>query len=74
MAENIINLVLARMPGAPEGVKGISLFIVPKFLMDENGQCGVRNDFRCASLKHKLGIHGESDPRVALWQWQGRRG
>lgn len=57
MAENIIHLVLARLPDAPEGTKGISLFIVPKFLLDENGNPGERNDVVCASLEHKLGIH-----------------
>lgn len=58
MAENIIHLVLARTPGSPDGVKGISLFIVPKFLVDESGQPGARNDVWCASIEHKLGIHG----------------
>jgi 3-(methylthio)propanoyl-CoA dehydrogenase len=57
MAENIVHLVLARTPDAPEGVKGISLFIVPKFLFDENGKIGRRNDVYCASIEHKLGIH-----------------
>ncbi len=58
MAENIIHLVLARTPDAPPGVKGISLFIVPKFLVNPDGSLGERNDFRCVSLEHKLGIHG----------------
>ncbi|NYT61385.1 acyl-CoA dehydrogenase [Alcaligenaceae bacterium] len=58
MAENIVHLVLARTPDAPKGVKGISLFIVPKFLVDANGALGARNDVWCASLEHKLGIHG----------------
>jgi alkylation response protein AidB-like acyl-CoA dehydrogenase len=57
MTENIIHLVLARLPDAPPGVKGISLFLVPKFLLDENGEAGARNDVRCISLEHKLGIH-----------------
>ncbi len=57
MAENIIHLVLARLPNAPGGVKGISLFLVPKFLLDENGRPGQRNDVYCVSLEHKLGIH-----------------
>ncbi|MFZ5609110.1 MAG: acyl-CoA dehydrogenase [Pseudomonadota bacterium] len=56
-AENIIHLVLARLPGAPPGTKGISLFLVPKFLVEENGALGKRNDLRCVSLEHKLGIH-----------------
>jgi len=57
LAENIIHLVLARTPEAPEGVKGISLFIVPKFLVNEDGAPGERNDVVCASIEHKLGIH-----------------
>jgi 3-(methylthio)propanoyl-CoA dehydrogenase len=56
MADNIVHLVLARTPHAPEGVKGISLFIVPKFLVDEQGSLGQRNDVWCASIEHKLGI------------------
>ena len=58
LAENIVHLVLARTPDAPEGVKGISLFIVPKVLFDEEGRLGKRNDVYCASIEHKLGIHG----------------
>lgn len=58
MASNIVHLVLARLPDAPAGVKGISLFIVPKFLLDEQGQPGELNDVSCVSLEHKLGIHG----------------
>ena len=58
MTENIIHLVLARLPDAPQGVKGISLFLVPKFLLDENGQPGQRNDVYCVGVEHKLGIHG----------------
>lgn len=58
MAENIVHLVLARMPDAPEGVKGISLFLVPKFLVNDDGSLGARNDVYCASIEHKLGIHG----------------
>lgn len=57
MAENIIHLVLARTPDSPKGVKGISLFIVPKFLVNDDGSLGARNDVWCASLEHKLGIH-----------------
>lgn len=56
-ATNIIHLVLARLPGAPEGTKGISLFLVPKFHVNEDGSLGDRNDLRCVSLEHKLGIH-----------------
>ena len=57
MAENILHLVLARTPDAPEGVKGISLFLVPKFLVKPDGSLGERNTARCASIEHKLGIH-----------------
>ena len=57
MAENIVHLVLARTPDAPEGVKGISLFIVPKFLPKADGMPGERNRANCASIEHKLGIH-----------------
>jgi 3-(methylthio)propanoyl-CoA dehydrogenase len=56
LAENIVHLVLARTPDAPEGVKGISLFIVPKFVSDAKGAIGKRNDVYCASIEHKLGI------------------
>ncbi|WMW79590.1 acyl-CoA dehydrogenase [Undibacterium cyanobacteriorum] len=56
MAENIVHLVLARTPNAPEGVKGISLFIVPKFLVNADGSLGARNDAHCVSIEHKLGI------------------
>ncbi len=58
LAENIIHLVLARLPDAPAGVKGISLFLVPKFLVQDDGALGQRNDLKCVSLEHKLGIHG----------------
>jgi len=57
MTPNIVHLVLARLPDAPAGVKGISLFIVPKFLLDEQGEPSVRNDAYCVSIEHKLGIH-----------------
>jgi alkylation response protein AidB-like acyl-CoA dehydrogenase len=57
MTENIVHLVLARTPDAPEGVKGISLFIVPKFLVKPDGSLGERNTAKCASIEHKLGIH-----------------
>ena len=56
--DNIVHLVLARLPDAPAGVKGISLFVVPKFLVNEDGSLGARNDVRTVSLEHKLGIHG----------------
>jgi len=57
MTANIVHLVLARLPGAPEGTKGISLFIVPKFLGNADGTLGERNDVRCSGLEHKLGIN-----------------
>lgn len=58
LAENIVHLVLARLPDAPEGVKGISLFVVPKYIPDSDGNPGAANDLRCVSLEHKLGLHG----------------
>ncbi len=60
LAENIIHLVLARIPGAPEGVKGISLFVVPKFLPNGDGSLGERNALSCGKLEEKMGIHGNS--------------
>jgi alkylation response protein AidB-like acyl-CoA dehydrogenase len=58
LTENIIHLVLARLPNAPEGTRGISLFLVPKFMVNEDGSLGVRNDVFCSGIEHKLGIHG----------------
>lgn len=58
LTENIIHMVLARTPGAPDGIRGISLFLVPKILVDENGEMTEENDLHCISLEHKLGIHG----------------
>jgi len=60
LAENIVHIVLARLPDAPAGTKGISLFIVPKFLPDANGEAGERNKLSCGSLEHKMGIHGNA--------------
>ncbi|WP_230971419.1 acyl-CoA dehydrogenase [Nitrogeniibacter aestuarii] len=57
MTDNIVHLVLARLPDAPEGVKGISLFVVPKFMVKDDGSLGERNDVKCVSIEHKLGIH-----------------
>jgi len=57
LADNIIHMVLARLPDAPSGVKGISLFVVPKFLVNDDGSLGTRNDLKCVSIEHKLGIH-----------------
>jgi acyl-CoA dehydrogenase len=60
MVDNIIHLVLAKLPDAPEGVKGISLFIVPKFLVNEDGSLGARNALSCGGLEEKMGIHGNA--------------
>jgi hypothetical protein len=60
MSDNIVHLVLARLPDAPPGTKGISLFVVPKFLPDANGDAGARNGVSCGSLEHKMGIHGNA--------------
>ena len=60
MSDNIIHLVLARAEGSPDGIKGVSLFIVPKFLLDENGNPGKRNTVSCGSIEEKMGIHGNS--------------
>ncbi|MEX0730704.1 MAG: acyl-CoA dehydrogenase [Aquisalimonadaceae bacterium] len=70
-AENIIHLVLARTPDAAEGVRGISLFIVPKFLPDADGNPGRRNDLRCVSLEHKMGIHGSPTCTMAYGDEDG---
>ena len=64
MAENIVHLVLARVVGAPEGVKGISLFVVPKFLVGKDGTLGARNDAHCVSIEHKMGI--KASPTAVL--------
>ncbi|MCS6764091.1 MAG: acyl-CoA dehydrogenase [Candidatus Protistobacter heckmanni] len=64
MAENIAHMVLARVPGAPEGVKGISLFLVPKFMVGADGSLGARNDVHCVSIEHKLGI--KASPTAVL--------
>ncbi|MBV5296922.1 MAG: acyl-CoA dehydrogenase [Rhodoferax sp.] len=64
MADNIIHLVLARVVGAPEGVKGISLFVVPKFMVNPDGSVGARNDVQCVSIEHKMGI--QASPTCVL--------
>ena len=64
MAENIVHLVLARVTGAPEGVKGISLFVVPKFMVNADGSPGARNDVHCVSIEHKMGI--KASPTAVL--------
>ncbi len=71
MAENIIHLVLARLPDAPQGTKGISLFIVPKFIAHADGSLGERNGIRCARIEEKMGIHGNSTCVIDL---DGARG
>ena len=57
MTENIIHLVLAKLPGSPEGTKGISMFIVPKILVNDDGTLGEKNNVQCLSIEEKLGIH-----------------
>ena len=83
MAENIVHMVLARTPDAPAGIKGISLFVVPKYVVEADGSLGERNDLRCASLEHKLGIKasptavmlfGESDGAVGYLVGEENRG
>lgn len=66
MTENVVHLVLARTPNAPEGVKGISLFVVPKFMVKDDGSLGERNDAYCVSIEHKLGIHGSPTAVMAF--------
>jgi alkylation response protein AidB-like acyl-CoA dehydrogenase len=74
MADNIVHLVLARTPGAPEGVKGISLFVVPKFLLAADGSPAERNDVYCVSIEHKLGIHGSPTAVLAFGDHGGAIG
>jgi alkylation response protein AidB-like acyl-CoA dehydrogenase len=74
MTENIVHLVLARTPDAPPGVKGLSLFVVPKFLPDAAGNPGVRNDLRCLSTEHKLGIHASPTCVMAYGDQGGATG
>ncbi len=66
MAENIVHLVLARLPDAPAGSKGISLFVVPKFNVNADGSLGSRNGIFCAGLEHKMGIHGNATAQIVL--------
>ena len=74
LADNIVHLVLARIEGAPAGVKGISLFLVPKFLPDADGALGERNGVVCGSIEHKMGIHGNSTAVHQLRRRQGLAG
>ncbi|GKW49950.1 acyl-CoA dehydrogenase C-terminal domain-containing protein [Halomonas sp. NCCP-2165] len=71
LAENIVHLVLAKLPDAPEGSKGISLFVVPKFLPDADGNPGERNGVVCGSLEHKMGIHGNA---TCVMNFDGAKG
>ena len=71
MAENIVHLVIARIEGAPAGTKGISLFVVPKFLVNEDGSVGERNAVSCGSIEHKMGIHGNS---TCVMNYDGAKG
>ena len=66
LAENIIHLVLARLPDAPAGSKGISLFVVPKFMVNADGSLGARNAIHCGGLEHKMGIHGNATAQMVL--------
>jgi acyl-CoA dehydrogenase len=71
MAENIIHLVIARIEGAPAGTKGISLFVVPKFVLNADGTPGARNGVSCGSIEHKMGIHGNS---TCVMNYDGAKG
>lgn len=71
LTENIIHLVLARIEGAPEGIKGISLFVVPKYLVNEDGSLGERNTLECGGLEHKMGINGSA---TCVMHYEGAKG
>ncbi len=71
VAENIVHLVLARLPGAPPGTRGISLFVAPKFMVNPDGSLGPRNDLVCASIEHKLGIHGSPTAVMSFGDKEG---
>jgi 3-(methylthio)propanoyl-CoA dehydrogenase len=74
MAENIVHLVLARLPDAPPGVRGLSLFVCPKFLVNADGTLGARNDLVCASIEHKIGIHGSATAVMSFGEGEGAVG
>src|SRR4030095_9690309 len=71
LSENIIHMVLAKIAGAPDNVKGISLFLVPKFLVNEDGSVGERNGVSCGSIEHKMGIHGNA---TCVLNYDGAKG
>jgi alkylation response protein AidB-like acyl-CoA dehydrogenase len=71
MADNIIHFVLARLPDAPAGIKGLSTFVVPKFLVNDDGSLGERNAFKCASIEHKMGIHASC---TCVLNFEGAKG
>ncbi len=71
MSENIIHLVLAKIPGGPEGIKGVSLFIVPKFIVNEDGSLGEKNAVSCGKIEEKMGIHGNS---TCVMNYDGAKG
>jgi alkylation response protein AidB-like acyl-CoA dehydrogenase len=74
LTENIIHLMLARTPDAPEGIKGLSLFMVPKFVVNEDGSLGERNDVKCVGIEHKMGINGSATCTLAVGDGAGARG
>jgi alkylation response protein AidB-like acyl-CoA dehydrogenase len=74
MTENVVHLVLARTPDAPEGVRGLSLFLVPKILINADGTLGERNDVRCVSIEHKLGIHASPTCVMSFGEQEGAVG
>jgi 3-(methylthio)propanoyl-CoA dehydrogenase len=74
LTDNIIHMVLARIEGAPEGVRGISLFLVPRVLVNEKGELGHGNDLRCVSIEHKLGIHGSPTCVMSFGEHDGALG
>ncbi len=74
MTDNMIHMVLARTPDAPQGVKGISLFIVPKFMVNDDGSLGPRNDVRCVSLEEKMGIHASPTAVMSFGESEGAIG
>jgi alkylation response protein AidB-like acyl-CoA dehydrogenase len=73
LAPNIVHLVLGRLPDAPEGTRGISLFVLTKYLVEDDGRLGVRNDIRCVGLEHKLGFHGSPTCVMAYGENEGAR-